>query len=242
MASQCGGNAYVQHLWQVLNPEDSESARIKTDFLTFQAIKKTMGVTGELPTSCIRQIFLPQRFGGLGYRKANDVVNAAYIGGFALAAHGPHNISQIYPPLRHDVNEPESSMLPSMISLSKAWKEEVELTNHSFVLAKAVAAGVVCPVISSSGEEGEDSYANEKNLERQETTYELRWKMEALKGKTMPEGLDCQALDSEIETRADDRIKYLVEKDLWSDHNAERAARPADYPSLIKSWVKQGGS
>ena len=42
-------------------------------------------------------VFLPQRYGGLGYRRSEDVKFAAFIGGFAMAAYGPYGIASYYP-------------------------------------------------------------------------------------------------------------------------------------------------
>ena len=179
LGSQCCGNACVQHLWQVLNPSDTLSARTHTDFLTLRHVRKTMGISDALPSACVQQIFLPQRYGGLGYRRANDIVHGAFIGGFALAAYGPHSITLVCPELSEDVFRPEESDLPSMIQLCEAWKTEVQLTNRAYVLTKAVAAKVVAPP-SHPDDENElgPSISASRILDKQENEYELRWKCE----------------------------------------------------------------
>ncbi len=73
------------------------------------------------------------------------MTNAAYIGGFVLAAYGPHGIAAYCLALAADVNSPESSSLPSLISLTAAWETEVSLTPHASAMAKASAARAVTP-------------------------------------------------------------------------------------------------
>jgi hypothetical protein len=190
--SQCCGNACVQHIWQVVNPDACVQARQETDAQTLLAVRTTMGLQGQnshLPQSCVQQIFLPQRFGGLGYRHSADTYRAAFIGGFALAAHGPHSILDIYPPLREDVTVPESSTLPSMVALCDAWRTEVLLTTRATVLAKAVAAKAICPVASPDlDDDMMAAILEEKALDQQEIDHELKWKSEFVLGKTIPTG------------------------------------------------------
>jgi hypothetical protein len=68
------------------------------------------------------QAYLPQRYGGNGHRRSENVWWAAYIGGFCLAAYGPFNVSGIALFLRDDVLFPEKSSLPSLVELTSAWK------------------------------------------------------------------------------------------------------------------------
>ena len=106
------------------------------------------------------------------------------MGGFAQAAYGPHNTAQVCPSLLADITVPEESTLPSMIALCRAWKEEIELSNRAWVLARAVAAKVVCPPQQEVF--GDDEFMTpdpEKILQQQETTYELRWKSEVILGE-----------------------------------------------------------
>ena len=142
---------------------------------------------------------MPQRFGGLGYRKADDVVNSAFIGGFALAAFGDHRIYDIYPPLKDDILCPENSDLPSMVAICSAWKEEITLTPRAKVLAQAVVAGVLCPIIPSEPND-EMSVADPaiRTVERQDIQYELRWKMEHVMGSTLPEEARANNLNDQI--------------------------------------------
>jgi hypothetical protein len=130
LGSQCCGNTQVQNIWQVLNPQDCVAARTTVDYTAFQSIRKTMGLTGTVPDAVVQQIFLPQRFGGLGYRMAGDVYNSAFLGGFALAAYGTVNIGDIYPALLPHITYPETSTLPSMVAVCEAWKLEVNLTTR----------------------------------------------------------------------------------------------------------------
>jgi hypothetical protein len=242
LGSQCCGNACVQHLWQVLNPQDTQIARTQTDFLAYQAVKRCMGISNDLPRSCVQQIFLPQRFGGLGYRRANDVANAAFIGGFALAAHGPHNIASVCPELREDITSPETSTLPSMIALCLAWKQELQLTNRAYVLAKAVAADAIAPPRPPEDEPSEVSPSSEEYmLEKQDTMYELRWKAEFLLGKTVPPEQNCAALDLELLDRAAVSVEGRRSTQSWTDEESSKYEHPENHPSLLAKWSQQGG-
>ena len=49
-------------------------------------------------TGDAQRIYLPQRYGGLGYRRSEDMKFAAFIGGTAMAAYGPYGIASYFPP------------------------------------------------------------------------------------------------------------------------------------------------
>jgi hypothetical protein len=245
LQTQCCGNARVQHLWQVINPDLSKRARNQTDTLTLAAVKKTLGLSeyDDFQESSQQQVFLPQRFGGLGYRKAEDVVNSAFIGGFALAAFGDHKIYDIYPPLKDDIISPETSELPSMIALCSAWKEEILLTPRAKILAQAVAADALCPITQT--EPGDDTPLNSPVIrvaERQDIQYELRWKMEHVMGSTLPEEVKSSTLNDQISERALENIVIMTNDNVWTNARQRMYDSPELFPSLLQKWIQQGGS
>ncbi len=83
----CGGNARAQHLWQtVVRPDLATQAVNAVDSLTKEAIGHMLPKNALQNEQVQNQCFRPLRYAGLGYKKANNLSEAAYIGGFALAA------------------------------------------------------------------------------------------------------------------------------------------------------------
>jgi len=112
--ANCGGTARVQHVWQAIDPVSSAAAVKATDELTTETLQGILGVLDTLSPWVLSSCFLPQRYGGLGYRRSEDIKFAAFIGGFVMAAYGLYGTASYYPPLVTGVNCPEMSQLPSM--------------------------------------------------------------------------------------------------------------------------------
>ena len=85
----------AQHLWQTVNPYRCSEAVADVDDMSAFAIAGIFGKTVDvIPDLIWRQIYLPQRFGGCGYRKSKDVFVLSFLGGFAMAAYSPIYMSE----------------------------------------------------------------------------------------------------------------------------------------------------
>jgi hypothetical protein len=143
----------------------------------------------DVPDLSWMQIFLPQRFGGCGYRKAEHTHFWSYVGAFAMAACSPNfNITQIAPCLADDVNFPETSDLPSLRAVVGIWKwvHESNLFDRVAALSKAAVAGVVRP--PTDDPELQDPGTWPRQLEDQEARCETRFKTQCVKGSLLPIG------------------------------------------------------
>jgi hypothetical protein len=236
----CCGTPQAQHLWQSILPALSVDAIHVTDGMTYMAAKRTMGAGGELSPQAAYQTFLPQRFGGLGYKRSRDISNAAYIGGFALAAYGPYSIATQYPTLAQDIFCPETSSLPSLIALTQLWEEEVLLTPRALAMATAAAARVVRP--SQDDLESEDDPALWPGiLQAQETSYEIRFKSEFVEGNTLHESRTTAAMNALVLERAHSNVVTLLATGNWTPADQFRYINPSKCPSILRLWALQGG-
>jgi hypothetical protein len=111
LSLNCGGKSRAQHLWQTIRPELAINGINEVDNLTKKAISPMIAANAMDKTDIEKQCFHPQRFGGLGYRKAENIAAAAYVGGFALATLGPYGIGHLAPHLVATVLQPEDEKL-----------------------------------------------------------------------------------------------------------------------------------
>jgi hypothetical protein len=126
----CRGKSRAQHLWQTIRPESAINGIEEVDNLTKKAISPMIATNAMDKREIEKQCFHPQRFGGLGYRKAENIADAAYIGGFALATLGPFGIGHLAPHLVATVLQPEDEndqelglmQYPSLHALQHAWE------------------------------------------------------------------------------------------------------------------------
>ncbi len=121
----CGGNARAQHIWQTVRPDLEALAVEDVDNLTKEVIGHTLSKNALSNEQVDNQCFQPLRHAGLGYRKAKNTLETAYIGGFALVAYGPFGIGKIDPELLESINNPgnyATSIIqyPSMFVLRQA--------------------------------------------------------------------------------------------------------------------------
>jgi hypothetical protein len=66
----------VQHLWRTIRPAFTAPFALEVNHLTKNALLKIMGRShDDLDALHYKQIFLPLRFGGLGYRSSMDIVH-----------------------------------------------------------------------------------------------------------------------------------------------------------------------
>jgi hypothetical protein len=146
LARGCCGTMRAHHFWQTVDPYRCSEAVSDADDMTAFAVTGTFGTAVDaIPDLIWRQICLPQRFGGCGYRKSKDMFVLSFLGGFAMAACSPtHNISLAAPFLAADVEWPEESGLPSLGAVTDAWRGTESLVRVR-ALSKAAVAGVVRP-------------------------------------------------------------------------------------------------
>jgi hypothetical protein len=234
----CCGAAQAQHLWQTVRPSLASEAIHTTDVLTDIATSRTLGTRGTVPTQSVHQSYLPQRYGGLGYRHSRDISGAAYLGGFAMAAYGDFNVASQYPPLAADIASPETSSLPSLRELGLVWAAEITRTPYALAIATAAAARSVCPIDGSPEEDADPSAL----LQQQDTAYEVRWKAEFVEGKEITEDRTTSALNIALLGRASDTVTHMRAIGTWSARDEFRYGNPAQCSSILGLWAAQGGT
>jgi hypothetical protein len=189
----CGGNSRAQHLWQTIRPELATNGIKEVDKLTKKAISPMMAGNAMDNTEIEKQCFLPQRFGGLGYRKAENIANAAYIGGFALATLGPFGIRHLAPHLVATVTQPENEndqalglmQFPSLHALQHAWENQIK-SDRILAICKAAVADSLAPP-RQPDEMDEEFMARRKQKRLNDNAhYEAEWKNTYIKGEESP--------------------------------------------------------
>ena len=239
LARMCGGNVRVQHLWQVVNPAECQTAQDDTDRMTIAAIAIMLGLQPEdFAGFCQQQSFLPMRFGGLGFLLASSSRVSTFMGGFCTATLGSYSVTSIMPFLAPDVQCPESSALPSMVAVTKAWSELLLSCKRLWTLARSAAAEVIRPPSADPDDEAEGSF--QKQLLDQEIRYEAKFKSQAVRGRVPGVGeLSCDELTAAIESRS--MTEFQSEGGNWSDLQKDQFDCPESFPSILRKWKDQGG-
>ena len=117
------------------------------------------------------------------------------------------------------------------------------LTPRARVLAQAVSAGVLCPIVPvEPGGEMVSTDPAIRTVERQDIQYELRWKMEHVMGTILPEEATANTLNDQVLDRSLENIENLKNDGLWTDDRQQMFDEPELFPSLLREWIKQGGS
>jgi hypothetical protein len=80
----CGGNARAQHIWQTVRPDLAGPAVEDVDNLTIEAIGHMLSKNALANEQVENQCFRPLRHAGLGYRKAKNTLETAYMGGWKI--------------------------------------------------------------------------------------------------------------------------------------------------------------
>ena len=193
-----------------------------------------------IPDLIWRQIYLPQRFGGCGYRKSKDVFVLSFLGGFAMAAYSPiYNIPLIAPFLTEDVKWPEESELPSLRAVSDAWRSTESLVRVR-ALCKAAVAGVVRP--PSDDPELQDPDTFSQQLDDQEARFETRFKAQSVNGAESTPESSYETLTQEILDRAEsERAASGHDEELWPGVRHRQFENPHQHPSSLRLWSQQGG-
>jgi hypothetical protein len=182
----CGGNARAQHLWQTVRPDLTTQAVNSVDNLTKVAIGHMLPKNAFEYEHVENQCFRPLRYGGLGYKKANNVSEAAYIGGFALAAFGPFGIGEIDGDLLNAIMNPENHynsilQFPSMMALHSAWKRQTN-NDRATALCKAAVADCLGPPREAEESDEEYSFRCAKTRNQDNIAFEKAWKLQNIKG------------------------------------------------------------
>ena len=242
LARGCCGTMRVQHLWQTVNPYRCSEAVSDVDDMTAFAIAGIFGTAVDaIPDLIWRQIHLPQRFGGCGYRKSKDVFVLSFLGGFAMAAYSPiYNISLVAPFLAADVEWPEESGLPSLGAVTSAWRSTESLVRVR-ALSKAAVAGVVRPPSDDPDLQDPDTWPQQ--LDDQEARFETRFKAQAVNGAAVstPES-SYESLTQEISDRAEnERVASGDDEELWPQIRHRQFQNPHQHPSVLRLWSQQGG-
>ena len=102
----CGGVPCINHLLRSTASATHGQACSIVDQATTAALRAQLGVDSLTPSQ-ERQCALPIRHGGLGYRRAADVADAAMLGGFACAAHLGYGIGDLDPTLSSVMANPD---------------------------------------------------------------------------------------------------------------------------------------
>ena len=243
IARGCCGTNRVQHLWQTVNPTECYTAVDSVDGLSAFAIAGIWGkMEVDIPALVWMQIFLPQRFGGCGYRKSAHTHMLSYVGAFAMAAYNDsYNIANIAPFLADDVNSPETSALPSLQAVYGiwGWMYESNQFDRFWALSKAAVAGVVRPPTDDPELQDPDTWP--RQLSDQESRYETRFKAQAVKGTLVAPADDASylALTTEIYDRAEQEKGDSYAH--WSPLRKRQYDTPQEHPSLLRTWSEQGG-
>jgi len=237
LAVHCGGAKRVQHLWQTINPNLCHDSIARADDLTDAAVSRIAGCPTILPSLALDQLYLPLRYGGGGYRKSAHLKNAAYLGGFAMAAYGRFNVSQIFPDLEGDVDFPEDSQLPSLVAVTDIFSVEVLQSEIVAVTVTAAAAGVAKPDPASPDDLDPDTF--EEQLSAQTAQHETRFKSQIVNGKEpRDEDGTVQSCVDAIRSRATEAA--ALHRAGWDQKRQRQYDSPDRHPSIMKQWREQG--
>ena len=239
LARMCGGNVRVHNLWQTVLPSLCLDAQNLTDAMTDSAVVAILGVDpADFDGLAKEQTYHPMRNGGLGFRRAADTKNSTFIGGFCTSTLGKYNVCSVMPFLRGDVAKPEFSDLPSLIEVTRIWREICTSLKRIWTLARAAVAGVIRPPSEDPAMSNPETFP--KQLAEQEARFEQKFKSQAIKGKT-PEQAEAtwDSLTDRIYDRCDEENDS--NRRDWSNFKKAQFDHPEDHPSVLTAWAAQGG-
>jgi hypothetical protein len=232
----CGGNSRAQHLWQTIRPDLAINGIKQVDNLTKKAISSMMAMNAMETAEIEQQCFHPQRFGGLGYRKAENIADAAYIGGFALATLGPFGIAHLAPHLGASILQPKDEgdrdmgliQFQSLNALQNSWEKQIK-NSRIFALCKAAVADTLTPPRQPEEMEDEFKLRIKQTRQRDNTHYEAIWRKTHIKGEespdTTPQQLTATMLQ-EAETAWNSKLNR-------TEFQNDRYQNPDKHPSVI---------
>ncbi len=236
------GTSRVQHLWQTITPTLTAPFALEVDDLTKNALLKIMGRSqDDLDALQYKQIFLPLRFGGLGYRSSMDIVHEAYTTRFATVAYATQfSIPKVAPFLLQDILSPENSNLPSLKALNHSWNTICERHPRIVALSKAAIRGLLCPPAPVNDDNLETN--SERAFLAQESMFHTRFKSQAVLGipPYVPSTSWQQATIIDISERAElafnniSTPKTVIQTSQYS--------QPWKFPSVLKLWLEQDAS
>ena len=239
----CGGNSRAQHLWQTIRPDLAIDEIKRVDNLTKKAVSPMMEMNAMETPEIEQQCFHPQRFGGLGYRKAENIANAAYIGGFALATLGPFGISQLAPHLVASILHPEDDndreigllQYPSLNELQNSWVKQIK--NHRIIaLCKAAVAGSLAPPRQPDETDNEFKSRQKQKRQHDNAHYEAVWKNIHIKGTESPD-ITPQQLTTTILQEAEAAWNRKLNP---TEFQNDRYQNPDKHPSIICNLWSSG--
>jgi len=241
LARSTCGTTRIQHLLQTVRPSITSPTAAEVDLFTEKSVASTMGVgANALDALCYKQIYLPIRFGGFGYRSSRDIVHEAFVASFAMSAYTRQfNIGTIAPFLADAIMNPELHNLPSLQELSSSWEYICRNRPRVTALAKAAVVGVVRPPIIDPLE-ADDPSLWERALMNQESVFESRFKSQVVRG-IPPEDNSTSWIQSiqDITDRADTAFENIRPiSQLLMDHYSQ----PWKYPSVMLRWLEQGAT
>ena len=242
----CLGTKTVQHIWQTIGTEVGEESMRRTDKFTTTKIKEETGPT-ELEEDSEAQAYRPKRMAGLGYTSAMYIKDAAFLGGFALAAYGKYGIIEVIPELQEDVDNPNLSRLPAMKEVTKAWTRTVRTGTDKNdqrirVMAKAAVMGLLKTGMERPEEGMSDAdwnYVMQEHRDKEGARYEQAWKGEHITG-TGGKG-SSRIINKEMEEEA---RKIFMNNFRTNETNPQRQAekflRPHRWPGILKDLWEAG--
>ena len=236
----CGGTMRVQHLWQSIAPGVAGEAIRETDRLVRQAVRDVIGGK-EMNRLMDEQASMPQRFAGLGYRKSANVAQAAYLGGFAMAAYGRYGVGRICPDLRGALDAPQDfQQYPSLKAVCTVWRKATKRQPHRqdqrlrIMAMAAVADTLQTPDARPPGiTEVEWGFYKQVFRDKDNGAYETRSKSEHQLGIEGSHG-KARAINAEMEKRAVEAFEKLhADGDVTPTQRA-MFLHPHRHPGVIK--------
>ena len=216
LIKNCCGTVRVQHLWQSISPELGSNAAQITDNYIRIALLNILAIDHDINDSCFTQSSLPTTLGGLGYRLSEQIYDAAYLGGWSIAAFGDFNISVIDPSLHEITQRPEnfSQSIPSLRGVCQAWDRCTRLwtlpngdpcltKNRAACVATATVMGVLAPASLFVDLPQENSADPLQSIIRQmddfNESFIATWKAETVEGKESMSGFCTKGNETLLE-------------------------------------------
>jgi len=232
----CGGNSRAQHLWQTIRPDLAINGIKQVDNLTKKAISSMMAMNAIDSAELEQQCFHPLRFGGLGYRKAENIADAAYIGGFALATLGPFGIAHLAPHLVASILQPNDDgdrdlgllQFQSLNALQNSWKKQIQ-NNRILALCKAAIADSLSPPRQPDEMEDEFKLRQKQTRQRDNANYEAIWKKTHIKGEESPDTTPQKL----TETMLQEAELAWNNKSNQTEFQRDRYQNPNNHASII---------
>ena len=103
-----------------------------------------------------------------------------------------------------------------------------------------MSAGVVQPPKAAVSHD-DDPYPAAA-LSQQDTSYEVKWKAEFVRGDGLSPSQNTSALNDIAVARTNVTITVRQANSDWTANDNARHTNPASFPSLLLDWIRQGGT